>query len=291
MSNKWILVPEDIYRGLTTSDTGDINLDFQRHSLDRVKRERVDPTTKNLNYNQELRRYLHLRKQHEDRPIRVTTEAPMQTPTPVNRTRRRRPALATTPVTATTARTAPGIGNEDEEDAMQTADEGTTPGLAAQHPTMSSAPSTSTPLFAPRQQAEKPRTPAKVYLSVDQFANELYAQMKQNPLRYPSIRTEHDYIVNDAGQQIKGSNLKNTLKYILRKKANIPVLIPKRPPGTSLIEQFFQGEDIVAEINKRKEQSGGGAHGKLPQKRYYKNTPTLAKKSISTFQPTLWKRK
>jgi hypothetical protein len=64
MANKFVLVPDDIYRGLTTSSSsGNINLDFARRRLDELKRARLTPTAKNLLYNQELRRYLHLRSQ------------------------------------------------------------------------------------------------------------------------------------------------------------------------------------------------------------------------------------
>jgi hypothetical protein len=69
--NKMILIPEEIYRGLISTDTGNINLDFTRRSLENVKKEKTDSTTKNARYNQELRRYLHLRKEHEEKPVKV----------------------------------------------------------------------------------------------------------------------------------------------------------------------------------------------------------------------------
>jgi hypothetical protein len=71
MANKFLLVPEDIYRGLTTHDTGNINLDFIRHALDKTKRERGNASSKNIHYQQELRRYLHLRKEQEQKPVNV----------------------------------------------------------------------------------------------------------------------------------------------------------------------------------------------------------------------------
>lgn len=72
MANKFILLPDEIYRGLTSSaGTGDINLDFIKQNLDRVKRQHGSNSSKNINYNQELRRYLHLRKEKEQQPINV----------------------------------------------------------------------------------------------------------------------------------------------------------------------------------------------------------------------------
>nr|CAD2203947.1 unnamed protein product [Meloidogyne enterolobii] len=71
MANKFILVPEDIYRGLTTSDVGEPNLDFTRHALERSKRRKESESSKNVHYNQELRRYLQLRNERENRPVKV----------------------------------------------------------------------------------------------------------------------------------------------------------------------------------------------------------------------------
>jgi hypothetical protein len=71
MANKYLLVPAEIYQGLTTPDTGNINLDFIRQSLENTKRERTNASAKNTKYNQELRRYLHLRREQEGKPINV----------------------------------------------------------------------------------------------------------------------------------------------------------------------------------------------------------------------------
>jgi hypothetical protein len=71
MANKLILLPEQIYRGLVSTDTGEPNLDFTKRELDKIRRERNESSKKNIKYNQELRRYLKLRKDREDRPIKV----------------------------------------------------------------------------------------------------------------------------------------------------------------------------------------------------------------------------
>lgn len=70
-TNRFVLVPEDIYKGFTSTDTGNINLDYSRRMLENVKKEKTNPTLKNARYNQELRRYLHLKKEHEDKPVKV----------------------------------------------------------------------------------------------------------------------------------------------------------------------------------------------------------------------------
>jgi len=71
MANKFILVPQEIYRGLTTFDTGEPNLDDVRRTLDKTQKGKEHPSAKNIRYNQELRRYLHLRNERENRPVRV----------------------------------------------------------------------------------------------------------------------------------------------------------------------------------------------------------------------------
>jgi len=72
MANKLILVPEQIYRGLTKPTIGeDIILDFSKRSLELAKRRKENPAAKNIHLNQELRRYLHLRNEQENKPVKV----------------------------------------------------------------------------------------------------------------------------------------------------------------------------------------------------------------------------
>ena len=71
MANKFILVPQEIYKGLTTFDTGEPNLDFIRNDLEKISRKKDNPTAKNVKYNQELRRYLQLRNEQQNRPVKV----------------------------------------------------------------------------------------------------------------------------------------------------------------------------------------------------------------------------
>ncbi|KAL3119389.1 hypothetical protein niasHT_003997 [Heterodera trifolii] len=71
MASKFVLVPEEIYHGLKSSDSGNINLDFAKHALERTKRKRENVTARNINYNQELSRYLHLRDEHQNQPAKI----------------------------------------------------------------------------------------------------------------------------------------------------------------------------------------------------------------------------
>ena len=71
MANKFILVPQEIYKGLTTFDTGEPNLDFIMNNLEKISRKKDNPSAKNVKYNQELRRYLQMRNEQQNRPVKV----------------------------------------------------------------------------------------------------------------------------------------------------------------------------------------------------------------------------
>jgi hypothetical protein len=78
MANKYILVPEEIYNGLTANpppppptQNEDLNLAFTKATLEKVKHLPIDSEKKNVLYNQELQRFRHLHKEHMDKPSRV----------------------------------------------------------------------------------------------------------------------------------------------------------------------------------------------------------------------------
>ncbi|KAL7070308.1 hypothetical protein ACQ4LE_000466 [Meloidogyne hapla] len=71
MANKFVLVPQDIYRGLTTYDTGEPNIDFTKREMEGARRKKDRASVKNILYNQELRRYLTMRNERENRPVKV----------------------------------------------------------------------------------------------------------------------------------------------------------------------------------------------------------------------------
>uniref|UniRef100_A0A914H0F0 Uncharacterized protein n=1 Tax=Globodera rostochiensis TaxID=31243 RepID=A0A914H0F0_GLORO len=135
-ANRFVLVPEDIYRGLTSvRDTGDPNLDFTRRALENVKRENADPTTKNVHYNQELRRYLHLKKEHDERPVRVTIDnnnrrgiiaageqQPTAAPTPLLEKNPKQKKKRKRSLSVASSRGDAGAEQEEEEEGNKTAD-------------------------------------------------------------------------------------------------------------------------------------------------------------------------
>lgn len=74
MSSKFVLIPEAYYQGLLTSNAPreNPNLTFAKEKLESAKNiRRSNKSAKNILYNQELRRYLKIRKDAEDKPVKV----------------------------------------------------------------------------------------------------------------------------------------------------------------------------------------------------------------------------
>ena len=55
MATKYILVPEQMYKGLTNIEPENIPLDFERKALIKAKSIKKTPSAKNTLVNQELR--------------------------------------------------------------------------------------------------------------------------------------------------------------------------------------------------------------------------------------------
>ena len=82
MANKLILIPEPMYRNIISNiskkteplvkDEDNINLNFVKKYLDKTKKERTkNLSKKNVNYNQQLPRFLRLRKIANEKPVKV----------------------------------------------------------------------------------------------------------------------------------------------------------------------------------------------------------------------------
>ena len=97
MATKYILVPEQMYKGLTNIEPENIPLDYERKALSKAKSVRKTPSAKNTLVNQELRRYLKLKKDEENKPVKVELTngakgilAPNQNPPPAPSTQNTR---------------------------------------------------------------------------------------------------------------------------------------------------------------------------------------------------------
>lgn len=72
MENKFILVPSDLYKNLFKKDTGELNPENAKKDLTKIlQKVKIDKTTQNALYNQQLKRYLKLKHEFENKPIKV----------------------------------------------------------------------------------------------------------------------------------------------------------------------------------------------------------------------------
>jgi hypothetical protein len=75
MSNKLILVPEDMYQSLIAQKceaTDNVNLEFTKNRMNQMRDVRgKNLSSKNVQYNQELRRFLKQRREEKEKPVKV----------------------------------------------------------------------------------------------------------------------------------------------------------------------------------------------------------------------------
>ena len=71
--SKYILVPEAMYRGLISASNNDnTNLNVTKNNLETItKAKNLNPTSKNVLYNQTLRRFLKLNKDEREKAVKV----------------------------------------------------------------------------------------------------------------------------------------------------------------------------------------------------------------------------
>ena len=128
MANRFLLVPQDIYRGLLNTDPESITLEHEKKEVAKTKKlRRKPPSTKNTLYNQELRKLLKFNREIKDKPIKVElsnglkllTKQPPQTITPQTpRTQQRTPQIPQqTPLQQPLVFNG-GTGDEDDDDLL-----------------------------------------------------------------------------------------------------------------------------------------------------------------------------
>lgn len=213
MSNKFILVPEAMYEGLLTSNVPkeNPNLAFTKEKLDRAKNvRRLNKSAKNVLYNQELRRYLKIRKEAEEKPVKVELSDGSK--------------LIQRPVNTRNA----GIGTDDENVVvLNNASNGSrtaTPPIA-ETPSISETPS--------------------IYEDVDEWADETVREV----LERINLKREM-YKISPTGEIadwndmiIPNSDYKRSIKAILSPSPNTP-----EPPGTNILRTRLKNDRLVAGV-------------------------------------------
>jgi len=237
MANKFILIPEDIYRGLLTQplpETGNINLDFTRESLENIKRQSGDSELKNINYNQELRRYLHMLKEQNERPMNVSVRQ-MEDPA-LEQIKKLLPLLQTN---TNENRQVTENAQKDFNQNIATPkfsqlDEGKN--IKEDNLSMHNA------------EEELPETKGKIEpnrTKIKEKTNEIFESMKHENLDKYDVRTDGK-ILNKGGKEIQGSNAEKSIECILRTG-----IIGKlrwgelTPPGTSVLENKLKSDNKI----------------------------------------------
>lgn len=299
-ANRFVLVPEDIYRGLSSSsleNTGNLNLDFARKSLEKAKREKSDPTTKNIHYNQELRRYLHLKKLHDEKPVKVAIEGGLpvggaqQPPAPAapprqqqqqqQRRRQRRPPLPPIP------------RQRSSSDAFSTADDDgadTDPSNASDFPSSAGGRHSGDSTLRAETEERDPTKPSAStpIKSQKEWKDELIQILTSDPDKF---NLTHDgRIKNRQGKVMTGSDIHKSLDWIYaNRRGQKP--IGKRPYGTYQLEEIFKNEPLLRAF--LPPQIGKGGHFTLKSANKKAKTATLTKNNNNnnnnTFSPKLWK--
>jgi hypothetical protein len=249
MALKYILVPEAMYKSFTHYEPDNINLDFERKQLEKIKNDKMDPALKNLKINQELQRYLRLKRENDNKPIKVeVTNGPkMLIKKPV--IRRRTPSLNTVSSVSTLLT---GEGEEEEQQDNELK-------------------------FETPKTIKTRSTPFEEEI-IDQRVQSLLDHIKKNPKTFGIDKLGR--VLRPDGKPFQDSDLKQSILHIV---------LPGRehrtfsPAGTAVLKKRLRDDPTAQSIiyNLKTEQGGKGL------KTIFKK-PKLLTKRENIFKPKLW---
>jgi hypothetical protein len=231
MANKLILVPSDMYHGLlqqqqrknempVVDEGGDktTNLGFTKANVEKVKKQkRKNLSTKNILYNQELRRFLRMRKNELERPVKVALTNGAN-------------ALVKPSTSEVGILTEDGVEKADQETPKNAVsiNDGHNEGESIPLPRYK-FPDTTTPF---RTASERRATLKKINETknvnqkkkIDEFVNHIFTHSDVFNL------TDKGQIMNERGDVIKGSNAVESVRRLLG-AAHVT------PPGTAALRK------------------------------------------------------
>jgi len=274
MANKFILIPEDIYRGLLTHpipETGNINLDFTRENLENIKSQNANTELKNINYNQELRRYLHMLKDQNERPMNVSVRQ-MEDPA-MEQIKKLLPLLQTNSeesnqhvlkqniVTPKFPKPEEGVDLNEDDSSMHTADE--------ESPDSRGKPE-------PKKTIIKEKT------------DEIFESMKQEDLDKYDVSTDGKILNKKGGKEIQGSNAQKSIECILRTGISGKLRWGElTPPGTSVLENKLKSDNKIWPLIEKARESCTPKRTYSRQKRRIPESKEIAESKWKP--PTEWK--
>jgi hypothetical protein len=278
MANKYYLIPQELYKGLTQVEPQNINLDFEKKEVQKMKKvPKKDRTARNTLYNQELGRYLKIKHEQDNKPVKVeltngaqliTKKAPQQT-----QTSRTSSPTTSVPSSTRTSDIFGNIQNRNRTPSLSTisADEGLLFGAEDDDEENGT--------YATRQAPSGSRRshpfPKTYRLTDNPYFDPLYNIITANPQKYNV--TNIGKILNNQNRPIGNSNIHQSLNRILS-----PKLGEGTPPGTTYLKAALKRDSFANNLLEK-----GLAHSW--KDRYTPAQSTPQRKITKTkFKPELW---
>jgi len=245
MANKFVLIPKELYDGLLAQPKVDPDLKEQaplmraRGELVRVQRSKrqgaAHRSAKNVLYQQQLRRYLRLRKQTKDRPLKVRLDngAPVLI----------KPAAGDDVIEKPTKTEIPpfqaGSFEDDVFEQVPVGEEDITPEKYKQHAESFRTPTSSTPKARRASLRKAKQTAHEGELS--RAINALYEHVRNDPQKF-GLSSEGESILSTTHKKpIVGSSTLTSLEHIVRGT-------PGSPKGTSALRYRLASDPYYRQL-------------------------------------------
>lgn len=265
MAIKYLLLPEDMYRGLlsTNNENDEINLDYTKKNLNSVIKKKINPNAKNLLYNQELRRYLALRKESKSKPIKVELSNGANI------------VVSQNPANVKNKK------NTVQAQLLDSDDDGTG---GDEIPILDTTLTADNIFKTPEQQTPKRTKFLQTPQSEDPRVRAVKASIMADPSKF-GVRGEG--ILGPTNRLVKGSDIIKSLEYIANKSKTFP-----EPPGTkNLHDRLKDNPEILRILSLGDKIPPEKIKPPIQRKQFgkgIKRTEKINKRQNVSFMPKLW---
>jgi hypothetical protein len=322
MAKRLILIPDEMYRGLMTtavafknkspsstttvnqlqkpygSDNENLGFKFVRENLEKIKKKRIrNLSNKSIAYNQELRRYLRLKKEQDNKPIKVKLSNGINLYTYFFFTiwshfviffdvldanlliKPNVQAGVATPATATAAAAAAAAAVvDDPANVTGNAD-------SLNNSTITRGSSRSS-LWETPKQVSSPLTPKlqRVYpkiLEHSSAAQKIYDYIMEN--RFEFGVDENGKILRDNNEPFRNSSIAKCILHYLEHTSGMV-----SPPGFIKLKPLLDGDPLCHQLmlENRQQRKGGHFVGKLQQQQQHKKGRSSPYIKSEIFEPS-----
>jgi hypothetical protein len=265
MATKYIVIPEDMYRNLIQNQKDvKISAEQSKSELEKVKRSRNrNLSAKNVQYNQELRRYLKTKKEEEEKPINVKLTNGLEGIIKKS---------VDIPKASFYHRSQVGSVNDnpDEEFMIDNREYD----MEEQTPHAPFVTPKSHKSAMPAEQYEY-REATPVITTTQEKYDQLVQIISQDPEKYKVMNGK---IMNERGNPVKYSNYMESLKHALQSNKKFS---PGSPAGTSLLMSRLRSDPETSKILAKKVYGFGEIN---------QGGSGIIKKKKKIFKPQLWTR-